>query len=211
MGEAKRKREQAMELDARKEALTAAVASVSHAIRRLAEAASAHIGSDCYLHAGLGRILLADLGFEFQLRVGFAAWRLGPGDGDVVSHTLRTQGYLPAGAKGFAYHAWLTAGDWVVDFTTYQLARKARELDAIDGGHTTVQWCPDYLLLKTNQIRSYQEVAQAPNAGVAYYEAHAALTQRMAQTSSLDAEDIATARLILRNPEMVVLGPNSGV
>ncbi|MBU9199831.1 hypothetical protein KTD31_00260 [Burkholderia multivorans] len=211
MGEAKRKREQAKQLEARKEALTAAAASVSHAIRRLAEAASAHIGSDCYLHAGLGRVLLADLGFEFQIRVGFAAWRLGPGDGDVISHTPHTQGYLPAGALGFAYHAWLTAGDWLLDFTTYQLARKAQALDAADGGHTTVEWCPDYLLTSTHSIRNYRQVAQASKSGVFYYEASAALAQRMAETSTLDADDIETARVIMRNPEMRVMGPNSGV
>ncbi len=207
MGEASRKRAR---LEAQRKELESAVEKVSHALIRLATAASAGVGSDCYPHAELGRILLGDLGFDFQTRVGFAAWRIGPQDGDVLSHTLHNKGYLPPGAEvGFAYHAWLETADWLVDFTTYQLRHKARELDAADGGHTLVEWCPAYLLLSRDQVRTYREVAMAPGPGLAYYEASDELTRRMAQGHQIHDEDVAYARLILANPQVVVMGLNT--
>ena len=209
MGEAQRKRALAQQLDGRRTELEAAVKQVTHALRRLAEAASANLGSDCYLHANLGRVLLADLGFPFEIRVGAAAWRLGSGHGDVLAHVPQRGGYLPPGAKGFAYHAWLEAGDWLVDTTTYQLRRKAADLDAQDGGHTTVDWCPDYLLLKLADVKTHEEVAKAPDAGVAYYESNHELAALMARTSTLDAEDLAVARLLLRDSSLNIVGPNT--
>ena len=134
------------------------VARVSTALRKLATAASEHLGHDCCIHAALGRALLADFGVPASPVVGFAAWRVGEGDGDVISHTPYTKGYLPPGVKGLAYHAWLDCSGCVIDFTTYQLPRKAQALDAMDGGHTTVRWCPDFLILPRDSIRSYEEV-----------------------------------------------------
>jgi hypothetical protein len=208
MGEARRKRAQAQQMTGQRDAVEAAVKQVSHAIRRLAEAASASLGADCYMHAEMGRMLLGDLGFQFETRVGYAAWRIGSADGDVLGHTHKVKSYLPPGAKGFPYHAWLTAGDFLIDFTTYQLRRKAAELDAVDGGHTNVDWCPDYLLLTRAQVMAYRAVAVAPAAGVAYYEADPTLAPLLARSYTLDADDIAHARLIMRNPDMQVLGPN---
>lgn len=77
------------------------------AMRKLAQAASSHVGSDCYVHAAIGRELLKDLGIKTELKAGHAAWRIGSGDGDVMSHVDGVQGYLPEGAQGFAYHVWL--------------------------------------------------------------------------------------------------------
>lgn len=208
MGEARRKRALAQQLNEQRDALDVAVKQVAHALRRLAEAASASLGSDCYMHAEMGRLLLADLGFAFETRVGAAAWRLGSGDGDVVSHIPGQVSHLPQGARGFAYHAWLEAGDWLLDLTTYQLRRKAAELDAADGGHTNVDWCPDYLLLKRSSVLTHRQVAKAPHWGVAYYESSPELAALMADGFFLDADDVAAARLIMRNPGMNVLGPN---
>lgn len=118
MGESKRKQQHhAKSADL----LGDVVPRVAHAIRRLAMAASPSVGSDCYLHAALGRQLLADLGIEARVVTGYAAWRVGPGDGDVISHTHQETSYLPQGAIGFAYHAWLACAGHVIDFTTYQL------------------------------------------------------------------------------------------
>jgi hypothetical protein len=98
MGESKRKQQRQTVLLPE---LQVAVGQVASAIRRLALAASGYLGSDCHLHAEMGRLLLADLGFNATLVSGYAAWRVGPGDGDVISHTLHTQGFLPPGAQGF--------------------------------------------------------------------------------------------------------------
>lgn len=208
MGEAKRKREQASVLAAKKEALIMAAAKVSSALRRLFTAASEFQGADCYAHAAIGGALLKDLGFDFEMRVGYAAWRVGDGDGDVISHVKGVQSYVPAGQKGFAYHAWLVSDDWLIDFTTYQLPKKARELDACDGGSTQVDWRPDYLLLTKSQIKGYKAVAQALHSGVAYYESDSTLTQEMKSGYSLDLDDIEMARQVMRNPQAAVFGPS---
>lgn len=205
MGDAKRRRRDAEALAA---TLPPAVERVSGALRRLAIAASSHLGSDCYLHVELGRLLLADLGIEATPVVGYAAWRVGVGDGDVISHIPMKQGYLPAGTQGFAYHGWLTVGDYLIDFTTYQLRKKAADLDAADGGHTTVDWCPEVLLTPKTTIKTYREVAQSFAAGVFYYEAQPELLKVLAETSTLDPEDLAAARLLLSNPQLQVVGPN---
>jgi len=208
MGEARNRRLQAEQLASQRAGLEVVVKQVSHALRRLAEAASANLGRDCYMHAELGRVLLADQGLTFQTKVGFAAWRVGSGDGDVISHTSKVQGYLPPGALGFAYHAWLESAEWLVDLTTYQLRRKAKELDEADGGHTTVDWCPEYLLLPRSNARTYRQVAQAPDAGSVYYEAVPELATKMSAGFELDANDVANVRLIYSSPDMQVIGPN---
>lgn len=206
MGDAKRK---AKQQETRRPALEAAAAAVGCALRKLARAASGSLGGDCYIHAHLGAVLLGDLGFSATPVVGYAAWRVGAGDGDVVSHTPYTQGYVPEGMKGFSYHAWLVCEGFVVDFTTYQLAQKAAELDAADGGHTQVDWFPDLLVLAPQEILPYRAVAQAPGPGVCFYEAHPELLTTLQARFEPDPEDVEAARLLLRNPDVVVMGPNS--
>lgn len=209
MGEAKRRR---MAAEAGSAELALAVGKVGSALRRLATAASGQFGSDCYVHAALGRQLLADLGFDVSLEVGEAAWRVGPGDGDVIAHTPRVQGFapenMPPGKQALAYHAWLVVAGNIVDFTTYQFTRKAQELDAADGGHTTVTWRPEALILPVGHVLSYRQVAQSPKPGVAFYDAHPDLLQLMAAQFELQAADLAVARLLLTNPDMNVFGPN---
>jgi len=208
MGEAKRRALQAAQLKEEHARLREHVARVSIALRKLNIAASSHLGTDCYVHAEYGRILLQDLGSETRLRAGFAAWRVGTGDGDVISHSPNTQGYLPPGAQGFAYHAWLEGYECVIDFTTYQLREKARQLDAADGGRTNVEWCPDYLILPRREIRQYRQVAAALEAGVAYYEARQDITQLLKEQFTPDETDLQAARIILANPDIQVIGPN---
>lgn len=64
--------------------LQTASASVSSAIRKLATAASSHLGTDCLLHAELGRALLNDLGIKARSVVGCVSWRAGAGQDDVI-------------------------------------------------------------------------------------------------------------------------------
>lgn len=208
MGEAKRRRA----AEAAREPLLRAADQVGHALRRLANAASGALGADCYVHAALGRELLADLGFSARLVVGEVAWRVGAGSGDVISHTLREQAYAPAGLSpeqmATAYHAWLVVDQDIIDFTTYQLERKARALDAADGGHTTVSWRPDVLVLPVHRVMDYRQVAQALKPGVAFYQEHPELQEMVASQDEVDPEDLTAARLLLANPEMQVFGPN---
>lgn len=205
MGETTRRRQVARALRGR---LEEAAARVSAALRKLATAASGQLGRDCYVHAELGRQLLEDLGLEARRVVGYAAWRVGPGDGDVISHSPHTAGHLPPGTMGFPYHAWLDCQGLLLDFTTYQLRAKAQALDAADGGHTAVEWCPDFLLLERDEVRSYEEVAAAFGPGVAYYEARPELETALAGFA-VDPNDLKAARLILKFPDILVLGPNN--
>jgi hypothetical protein len=77
------------------------------------------------------------------------------------------------------------------------------------GGHTEVRWCPDFLLLSPQEIRSYEQVAAALHPGVAYYEANPELEPLLRSGFELDAADLQHARLILQNPHVNVFGPNS--
>lgn len=206
MGESSRRKREAA---AARKALEEHAPRISEAIRKLARAASSHLGSDCYVHALLAQALFRDVGIETQVTVGFAAWRVGAGDSDVIAHTTQVKGYLPPGAQGLAYHAWLECADHILDFTTYQLREKARQLDLADGGHTTVDWCPDYLLVARFDVRRYLEVAAAPNPGAVYYETRPELLARVAENFTLDPEDLRMARLILANPHLTVFGPNN--
>lgn len=189
-------------------ALRSAVERVSVALRKLATAASSHLGSDCWLHAELGRQLLADLGYETKCVAGYAAWRVGENSGDVIAHTNQVQGHLPPGQMGLAHHAWLEYADLIIDFTTYQLRQKARELDALDGGLTVVDWCPEYLMIRRRELHTYEAVA-ALHTGMAYYEPQMGLESLLSSQFNLDATDLAAARLILANPEIKVIGTRS--
>lgn len=60
---------------------------LSSALRRLATAASEKLGSDCYIHCALAQTILADFDIESRIVVGYAAWRVGNGDSDVIVHT----------------------------------------------------------------------------------------------------------------------------
>lgn len=207
MGESRR-RQQA--LTAQLAQAQAAAEIVGPAIRKLAEAASSRLGSDCITHAELSRLALAELGVATELVVGCAAWRVGPGDGDVIAHVFQVKGYLPPGAEqGFPYHAWLRLGDVLIDLTTYQLRLKAAALDSHDGGHTLVQWCPDHLVVPVSEVSSYQAVAQALTAGIFYYEFVPQLHARVTASMSVDTEDLQLLKIIMANPDIIVQGPNN--
>lgn len=208
MGEQRRKAAAGVTFETRRAQVDQAARLVSAAIQKLATAASASIGGDCYLHAELGRVLLADLGIIGRVTFGFAAWRVGPGDGDVISHTSQEQAYCPPGVRGYPYHVWLTVDNFVLDFTTYQLPLKAKMLDELDHGATSVEWAPPYLLLSSKEVKTYRAVAQAPNPGHAHYEERYGL-RPLLNPRPIEADDIAAARLILQNEQIVVVGPNT--
>jgi hypothetical protein len=99
----------------------------------------------------------------------------------------------------------------VIDFTTYQLRGKARQLDQADGGRTMVEWCPDFLLLPSEQVHTYRQVAMASHPGCAHYETRPELLAALEPAFVLDPDDLATAQLLLANPKMSVFGPNDAL
>jgi len=205
MGEAKRRAQ------ARKQLLAlieqADLSRISSALRRLASAASANFGSDCYIHSAIAQELLCRLGIEAILVAGYAAFRVGDGDPDVIVHApLPGMPHQPGGA---AYHAWLEVEDFILDFTTYQLRDKAAQLDALDGGTTTVIWCPDYLFAPKVSISTFQNVKML-HAGLYHYERVPDLEALFIRSApALDIDDIERAWLLYQNQELQVFGPNS--
>lgn len=202
MGEAKRKKESAQSLSAIPDDV---LNRVSAAIRKVASAASSQFGGDCYFHAAAAQQLLKEQGFETSLVIGEAAWRVGDGDGDVISHVLSNQTILMPGA--FPYHTWLRYGYQVLDFTTYQLEEKAAQLDALDGQHTTVDWCPDYLNISQKETSSYEDTAQGLQ-GIFYYREMPSLKMELDKLARpIEEEDMISLRIVYNNPNMHVVGP----
>lgn len=201
MGEAKRKKATAQSLATIPNDV---LYRVSAAIRKVASAASAQFGGDCYFHAAAAQRLLKEQGFETSLVIGEAAWRVGDGDGDVISHVLSNQTILMPGS--FPYHTWLRYGYQVIDFTTYQLKEKAAQLDAIDGQETTVDWCPDYLSVSMKETSSYEDTAQGLQ-GIFYYREIPGLKAELDKLSRpIEEGDMESLRIVYNNPEMQVMG-----
>ncbi|MCU6502268.1 hypothetical protein LPN04_31185 [Rugamonas sp. A1-17] len=135
--------------------------------------------SDCLLYASVGAEVLRRLGLSAQLRTGDAEWRVGPGDGDVIHNAASLGGptFGPSSAQSMVFHAWVrieargTTPAQLVDFTTWQLRDKGRRLDLADGGHTRVEFCPDYLWVPEVRARalSLRQVGASYDVGVYHY------------------------------------------
>lgn len=160
---------------------------VAAAVRQVASAVTSFHGADCHLYAHIGAALLNSLGYPVRVVAGSAIWRVGDGDSDVVSHAREIEGpqYSQAGTSGLnaaIFHAWIEGPGAVIDFSTFTLRRKAQQLDAVDGGHTEVTWCPDFIWESSTAIRpavrsgkaqkTPRSVLMAPKAGVFNYTRH---------------------------------------
>jgi len=206
MGEAKKRRLQNMAIAAKAQQVD--FGRVANAVNRLTLAASENVGADCILQAALAQSILSALSVPSELCLGFAAWRVGQGDGDVISH-IPQKGMEPATSRHFAMHAWLRVGDRIFDVTTAQLPLKAAQLDAQDGGSTQVDWAPAFVLAPLSEVSSYRDVAQG-HAGQFFYKYDPALTAHLLTQMPmvLDPIDVANAWLIYENPDVNVIGPN---
>ncbi|WP_041533015.1 hypothetical protein [Pelobacter propionicus] len=182
------------------------IAGVSSAIRRLAGAASGSLGTDCYTHAILAQSILDRLRVASVLKAGYAAWRVGDGNSDVVAHAP-VPGIIPQ-PGGFIYHAWLEIGYHILDFTTYLLPLKASQLDALDGGSTTVDWAPPYLLAQRKSVSTMKAVTLGKR-GLYYYEFVQSVTDIvLANAQAPDPDETEAAWMLFNNQDMVVVGPN---
>ena len=206
MGEAKRKRQQAQHINH----IISQVdfARVAGAVHRLARAASEQFGQDCVLQALLAQSILDRLGVKSELCVGKAAWRVGDGDGDVISHVWSSDMKITH-PKQLPFHAWLRVGSYIYDVTTELLRDKARQLDALDGGKTQVDWAPEYLLLPVEEVATFEAV-RSKHAGLSYYKQDAALQALVLAPenfSGLDPHDANFVWIAYQNPSAQVLGP----
>lgn len=207
MGEAKRR---AAALVKQEESLaTVDIPRLAAAIRKLATAASGNLGSDCYIHSAIAQAVLGRLGVEAKLVVGHAAFRVGDGDSDVITHAP-TPGMIPQ-PGGIAYHVWLQIGSFLLDLTTYQLRRKAAQLDQLDGGNTTVTWCPDVLWVPFRSVSTLRDVIHL-DAGLYYYREVPSLAAIIvSKAPALDPADVEAAWMLYQNEDMLVCGPNDTI
>lgn len=204
MGEAKSRAEACTKQN---ESLAAVdIPRLAAAIRKLATAASGHLGSDCYIHAAIAKEILGRLGVEASLKVGSSGFRVGNGNSDVILHKL-TPGMVPQ-PGGIAYHVWLQIGDYIFDPTLYQLPSKAKALDELDGGHTDVIWAPDYLLAHIKSISPLKDVIQL-HAGCYYYAEEPDVADLvLSNAPELDMGDVEVAWTLYQNENIQVFGPN---
>ncbi|HIJ80404.1 MAG TPA: hypothetical protein HPP76_01690 [Desulfuromonadales bacterium] len=180
---------------------------ISSALHRLAIAASGNLGSDCYIHAAIAQEMLNRLGVSSKLVAGYAAWRVGNDDGDVILHAPLPN--MPSQPGSVAYHMWLEVNNHLIDFTTYQLRHKALQMDKLDGGTTTVTWCPDYLAVPKKSVSSLRAVIQL-RAGMYFYKQDTAIENIILSAARpLDDDDVNTAWLLYQNQELCVFGPNN--
>lgn len=216
MGEAKRKSKQSAAMIEKINSLD--LPRISTAIKKLAVAASEGFAKDCYFHALFCKTIMQRyFQIDLDLVMGFAAWRVGDGDGDVILHapaTSQIQSYQIINYEAFQapnafpYHAWLECGTWILDFTTYQLPAKASALDAIDGQHTQVIWCPDYLWINKRDLKPLGDVIQK-HMGISWYERVIPVENMLkTQAKNLDEEDFELFMAIYLNPDIAVIGPN---
>lgn len=183
-------------------------AIVARPVRQFLTASSGYFASDCLLHAELARVLMADLGIQARTVVGYAAWRLGPGDGDVIIHVPSNPDVLPA-ERQVLYHTWLELDCLYADVTTYQLKFKAESMDVGDGQHTTVNWCPDFLVVRRGAVRSLEAVRDGWDVGRAFYRpASVDFQYKIKSGFEPDPEDVEIVRRLLVNPAANVVGPN---
>lgn len=185
---------------------------LASALMKLTSSASANFGADCVLHAQLAQAILQEEGITTRLVVGEAAWRIGAGDGDVIAHSPKIGGYAPAGSKALAFHAWLESESAIIDFSTHSLRAKAAQLDALDGGKTSVDWSPPYLVLERTQVVPLNEVAQAASAGVAFYREIPELNTLIVElcpSQRVVSENRDILRMLFDQPQIVVHGRNN--
>ena len=182
------------------------VPRLAGAIRKLAQAASGHLGSDCYIHSAIAKEILGRLGVEAVICVGEAGFRVGEGDSDVILHKLVPG--MPPQVGGVAYHVWLRIGEVIFDPTLYQLPAKCKNLDELDGGHTNVQWAPDYLLAHISTVSTLKDVTQL-HAGCYYYAEEPNIAVMVfANAPELDDADVEIAWTLYQNANIKVFGPN---
>lgn len=186
------------------EKLTAAAPRISAVLRKIAPEYSLHPGSDALFHIVIGQLLLADLGIRTQRVFGFAAWKVGPGAGDVLSYHPAGLGWVPQppDKDALPYQAWLEFQNLIIDFTTYQFERKARQLDAADGRTTCVEWCPHYLLIPQSELRSLRDLTDATFSGLAYYQAVPKLYSLVDIGAQPDEAAVRKARALFTSAEL---------
>ena len=183
------------------------ISRVASSIRSICTAASQSLGSDCYTHAALGQAVLRRLFVDSRIVTGTVAWRVGPGNSDILLHCPVPGAPPQPGA--LAFHCWLLIDDkHLFDSTTYQIPAKCKSLDEMDGYRTSVEWHPDYLYADISTVSPLADVIQH-RAGMYFYDESAYLHELISSTAlPVDEDFVEIALTLYHNPEIKVLGPN---
>ena len=168
--------------------------ALAAAIKTVFSVCSESNGSTCLEIARVACEVLKKQGVkDAKVVAGGTAWRVdGKACGAVISHlTSPLNTTTVHGQEGFKYHAWVKLNPyWCVDFSTFSLKEKMDQLDKADGQTTPVSWNPDFLLFNYEQTRSFEEVAQSYESGVAHYKENKKLSEQINQLSRRDIQDI---------------------
>lgn len=204
------------------------MSALARSVHKVVTALTPQSGLDCVWYAQIGAAALEALGIKAQAVAGEAAWRVGPGSGDVISHleeaTAPSKLFAPQGKTAAVFHAWIVLPDagYLLDFTTRMLKRKAQLLDEADGGNTNVEWAPDFLLTPLASCMKPSAVTNGYDSGAYAYipsEAIAArvMTPRPGSTPeemAADVQRLAEAALLAyrqqrRGIDMKIIGVGS--
>lgn len=191
---------------------------LARAVRQVVGSSTGFHGADCLLYAIIGARALRELGIPAEPVAGSAVWRVGPGDSDVISHAREVSGAVFAQAgvpQAMQFHAWVEAPGQLIDFSTHTLHEKAAQLDAADGGQTSVNWAPDFIWIdqaaQYGRCNTPREVVKAPSEGQFCYVRHAdieAKAFKAEHVSGVEGSVAATMTIyagLLRGEEMRVI------
>ncbi len=167
--------------------------AMSQAIKKLMSATSSAHGKDCVAIAYIAKAAFKELGVDIDVVVGHSAWRVGKADHAVSAHHPDA---MTGGIGNFIGHAWNRIGRNILDFTTYQIPMKLRQMDAIDGYETPIEWAvPDYLLVDQSECTTYTRVRDSYDIGIFSYES---VMQYRKYTHEVDAETVMTLLSLYR-------------
>jgi len=141
---------------------------------------------DCAMLSYVAQRLLVDFDINVEVRAGFAAWRVGPAEFEVLGY------YSEPWEMDFSLgHAWVEYGPLILDFSTFQIVRKVRALDAEVNQKTAILWNPpEFLIASREEIRSFDDVRNGTHPGLFYYERRReseALLRNKLDTAALEA------------------------
>lgn len=129
-------------------------------------------GGDCIPTALLMADALKAEDIKAKPVIGYAAWRVGPGAGDMVGHhpSVISQ-VMPDGSEemGFMGHAWVQVGYWIIDITTRDLPSKLAGIDAFDGRKSHCLWWSPITVIERKKCKTLWHTQQDYDSGC-YYE-----------------------------------------
>lgn len=155
--------------------------------------------SNCVLVAHVLHEVLLGNDIENEVCIGYAVWSVGKGNNDIITHIPNPS--IPI-ENAVDIHAWIeiSEGRKILDFTTYQLKKKARLLQEADGLKTNVLWCPNYLFTTQDKLKSLNEIKRSKFAGKYGYQRDSKLEEIVKEkkdTASIN-QVIETAIQILK-------------